>query len=294
MDLHYKQEVTVGGLVLLGAVLFLGGTMWLGGRRLPGSSLVDVSFADAGTLKRGSPVKVSGVGLGTVEKIEFQEYGKVLVQLTLDKQVTPRRDASAVLATVGLVADAVINFNPGTAAEPLPPGSVIVGTIERGFMDMGAELGDQAKGVLSGLNELQYKKLSEELSRTLVSFNRLASVYSDTGTGPVAELTSTMQSLQRVSARFDSVLAAAQLDRTLRTADSMMASLTKLSADAEATAKQLDQILGKVNRGEGTLGKFANDTLFYGNAQKLLRSLQELVDDLKKHPGKIGVTVKMF
>jgi phospholipid/cholesterol/gamma-HCH transport system substrate-binding protein len=294
MDLHYKQEVTVGGLVLLGAVLFLGGTMWLGGRRLPGSSLVDVSFADAGTLKRGSPVKVSGVGLGTVEKIEFQEYGKVLVQLNLDKQVTPRRDASAVLATVGLVADAVINFNPGTAAEPLPSGSVIVGTIERGFMDMGAELGDQAKGVLSGLNQVQYKQLSEELSRTLASFNRLAGVYGDTRTGPVAELTSTMQSLQRVSARFDSVLAAAQLDRTLRTADSMMASLTKLSADAEATAKQLDQILGKVNRGEGTLGKFANDTLFYGNAQKLLRSLQELVDDLKKHPGKIGVTVKLF
>jgi phospholipid/cholesterol/gamma-HCH transport system substrate-binding protein len=103
-----------------------------------------------------------------------------------------------------------------------------------------------------------------------------------------------MEALRTVSARLDSVLAAAQLDRTLRTADSLMNNLTKLSSDAQSTARQLDQILAKVNRGEGTIGKFASDTAFYDNAQKLMKSLQEFVDDLKKHPGKIGLTVKIF
>lgn len=294
MDLHYKQEVTVGGLVLLGAALFLGGTLWLSGRRLPGAAAVVVSFEDAGTLKRGSPVKVSGVSLGTVEKIDFQDFGKVLVHLSLDRRVAPKRDASAVLATVGLVADAVIKFNPGSASEPLAPETIVTGTVERGFMDMGAELGDQAKTLMGGINQVQFKELSEDLSRTLTAFQRMATVYSDTKGGPVGELTTTMQGLQRVSARIDSVLAAAQLDRTLRTADSMMANLSKLSADAQTTAKQLDQILAKVNRGEGTIGKFASDTAFYDNAQKLMKSLQEFVDDLKKHPGKIGITVKVF
>ena len=65
-------------------------------------------------------------------------------------------------------------------------------------------------------------------------------------------------------------------------------------ADARTTAKQLDTLLAKINRGEGTLGKFASDTLFYQNAQKLLKSLQEFADDLKKNPGKIGLTVKIF
>ena len=294
MDLHYKQEVTVGGLVLLGAALFLGGTLWLSGRRLPGAAAVVVSFEDAGTLKRGSPVKVSGVSLGTVEKIEFQDYGKVLVHLSLDRRVAPKRDASAVLATVGLVADAVIKFNPGSATEPLAPETIVTGTVERGFMDMGAELGDQAKTLMGGINQVQFKQLSEDLSRTLTAFQRMATVYSDTKGGPVGELTTTMQGLQKVSARIDSVLAAAQLDRTLRTADSMMANLSRLSADAQTTAKQLDQLLAKVNRGEGTIGKFASDTAFYDNAQKLMKSLQEFVDDLKKHPGKIGITVKVF
>ena len=34
MDLHYKQEVTVGALVLLGIALFVGGTMWLARQEL--------------------------------------------------------------------------------------------------------------------------------------------------------------------------------------------------------------------------------------------------------------------
>jgi phospholipid/cholesterol/gamma-HCH transport system substrate-binding protein len=294
MDLHYKQEVTVGALVLVGALLFVGGSMWLGGKRFSRTPTVSVSFTDAGTLKRGSPVKVSGVSLGTVEDLRYVEYGKVLVRLNLDKQVVPKKDASASLATVGLVADAVIKFNPGVAPEPLPVGAVIVGTMEKGLMDVGGELGDQAKELLGGLNKVEYKKLSEDLSRTVAAFQRLASVYSDTANGPTGELATTMKALQRVSARIDSVLAVAQLDRALRTADSLMANLTALSSDAQSTAKRLDSLLARVNRGDGTLGRFVSDTAFYDNAQRLVKSLQEFVDDLKKHPGKIGLTVKLF
>lgn len=294
MDLHYKQEVTVGALVLVGAILFIGGTMWLSGKRFSRHPTVAVVFSDAGTLKRGSPVRVSGVELGTVEDITYQEYGKVLVHLNLDELVNPKRDAAAELATVGLVADAIINFNPGSSPEPLPEGAVIVGTIERGFMDMGNEIGTQVKGVLTSVEAIRFKEVSEDLRRSLKAFERLAGVYSNTTTGPIAQLTTTVQGLRAVSARIDSVLVAAQVDRTMRTADSMMANLGRLSVSAQSTAAQLDSVLAKVNRGEGTLGKFMSDTLFYQNTQRLVKSLQEFVDDLKKNPGKIGVTLKVF
>ncbi len=294
MDLHYKQEVTVGALVLVGAALFIGGSMWLGGKRFSRSPTVAVQFSDAGTLKRGSPVKVSGVQLGMVDDIEFQRYGKVLVRLHLEEEVQPRRDASAELATVGLVADAIINFNPGSSPEPLPEGAVIVGTVQRGFMDIGSELGDQAKGVLTGVEAIKFKEVSEDLRRSLQAFERLAGVYSNTTSGPIAQLTTTVQGLRAVSARIDSVLVAAQVDRTMRTADSMMANLGRLSVSAQSTAAQLDSVLAKVNRGEGSLGQFMSDTLFYGNSQRLLKSLQDFIDDLKKNPGKIGITVKVF
>lgn len=294
MDLHYKQEVTVGALVLVGAALFIGGSMWLGGKSFSRSSTVAVQFSDAGTLKPGSPVKVSGVQLGIVDDIEYQSYGKVLVRLHLEEAVQPKRDAAAELASVGLVADAIINFNPGSSPEPLPQGAVIIGTVQRGFMDIGTDLGAQAKGVLTSVETIRFKEVSEDLRRSLQAFERLARLYSNTASGPIAQLTTTMQGLRLVSARIDSVLVAARFDRTLRTADSMMANLTQLSASAQSSAAQLDSVLAKVNRGEGTLGKFMSDTLFYQNTQRLVKSLQEFVDDLKKNPGKLGITLKVF
>jgi phospholipid/cholesterol/gamma-HCH transport system substrate-binding protein len=294
MDLHYKQEVTVGALVLVGVGLFVAGTMWLGGSGLGRSPNVSVSFPDAGTLKRGSPVKVSGVTLGNVADITYQGYGKVLVRLDLDEQIAPRKDATATLATIGLVADAVVRFNPGSSTEPLPEGAVITGTVERGLMDMGGELGGSAKDVLEGLRAIEFKQLSENLNKTLLAFQRISAVYSDTRSGPLSLLPETMRGLQQVSARVDSVLGAAQLDRTSRTADSLLATLTALSVDAKSTLGQIDQMLARINRGEGSLGKLASDTLLYQNAQKLLKSIQEFVDDVKKNPGKIGLTVRIF
>src|SRR4026208_1914936 len=53
MDLHYKQEVTVGTLVLVGAALFIWGTMWLGGRSFSREPTVAIAFSDAGARLAG-------------------------------------------------------------------------------------------------------------------------------------------------------------------------------------------------------------------------------------------------
>jgi phospholipid/cholesterol/gamma-HCH transport system substrate-binding protein len=147
--------------------------------------------------------------------------------------------------------------------------------------------------VLASIEAVRFKEVSEDLRRSLQAFERLASVYSNTTTGPIAQLTTTMQGLRAVSARIDSVLIAAQLDRTARTADSLMVNLGRLSAAAQSTAGQLDSVLASVNRGEGSLGKLISDTLLYTNTQRLVKSFQEFVDDLKKNPGKLGITVRI-
>jgi phospholipid/cholesterol/gamma-HCH transport system substrate-binding protein len=294
MDLHYKQEVTVGTLVVISAALFIWGTMWLGGRNLGGEPTVNIAFTDAGTLKRGSPVKVSGVLLGSVQNIEYQGYGKVLVRVSLDERVQPKRDAAAELSSVGLVADAVINLNPGTASEPLPPDAVIVGTVDKGFMAIGEELSAKAKEVMTGLSEVANKKLGEDLSRTLAAMQRMADLYSNPKVGPSAELERTLIEVQRMGARLDSTLNEFKLGGSLAHADTLMSNLARLSADVRGTALRVDTLLARVNRGEGSLGRFTTDTAFYANAQRLLKSLQELTDDIRKHPGKIGLTFRVF
>jgi phospholipid/cholesterol/gamma-HCH transport system substrate-binding protein len=295
MDLHYKQEVTVGVLVLAGVGLFLGGTMWLKGARFArGEHEVRIAFQDVGTLKKGSPVRISGVNLGAVDKIDFEDVGKVVIAVRLDPKIKPKIDAVAKLASVGLVGDAVINFLPGTSTEPLPPGKIIQGTVEQGIMDIGNELGGQAKQVLTGLNDVEFKKLSENLNATLNAFQRFVSIYADPKKGPTAEITATMQSLQKLSARLDTTLAQVDLGRTLRHSDSLIATFSTTGATFSVTGARLDTLLQKINRGDGTLGKLANDTLLYSDFRRVAGALEKLVDELRKHPGKITIQVKAF
>ena len=295
MDLHYKQEVTVGALVVSGIAIFVLGSMWLGGRSLKaGESQVQVQFANVGNLKRGNPVKVSGVTLGSVQEIEFQSMGKVLVSLSLDPRIAPKADASAQMSSVGLVGDLVINFDPGTAADPLPAGTVIQGTQERGLMTVGQELADQAKGVLTGVQDVANKQLADDLHNTLTSIQRLTDTYGNTKTGPSAELTSTLQSLQGVSRRLDSTLADPAIKRTIAQTESLTIRFNTLADQLAGTGTRIDSILGKVNRGEGTVGRAMNDSTLYVQLRDLSASLKAFVDDLRRNPGKISVQVKLF
>ena len=65
MDLAYKQEATVGTLVILAFVLFFVGTTWLSGRSVGTDSdrFYRIQFRDASNLKASSPVRISGVGV---------------------------------------------------------------------------------------------------------------------------------------------------------------------------------------------------------------------------------------
>ncbi|MDH5315443.1 MAG: MlaD family protein [Gemmatimonadota bacterium] len=295
MDLHYKQEVSVGALVLAAVVVFVLGTMWLGGKSFrAGASLLEVEFADVGNLKKGNPVKVSGVTLGSVEDIRFEDVGKVVVGLSLDPRITPKQDARVEIAAIGLVGDLVINLDPGQAAEPLPAGQRIVGRQEQGIMTMGTELGEQAKTTMAALQDLASQRLADDLHATLTSVQRLADTYSNTRQGPSAELTQALDTFQRLGTRLDSTLNNPDINRTLAQTESLTVRFTELAERLVGTSARLDSIMSKVNAGQGTAGMVVNDSTLYVNLRDLSASLKAFVDDLKKNPGKISVQVKLF
>jgi len=295
MDLHYRQEASVGALVLVALTLFIAGTMWLSGRSLrPGGDRITIQVTNAGTLKRGNPVKVSGVTMGAVENISFEEFGRVLVGISLSDKIVPKADASAKLTSIGLVGDMQIELNPGTADAPLPEDQIIIGTQDKGLMTLGGELGEQAKSVMSGFEELASKRLADDLHETLTAMQRMMNTYADTTRGPAAEMQTTMRSLQQLSGRLDSTLANPDIERFLAHADSATARLADLATQFTGTAARLDTLLSKTNAGEGTLGRMANDTTLYVEMTETTKSLRKLLDELTRNPGKITVQVKFF
>jgi ABC-type transporter Mla subunit MlaD len=112
--------------------------------------------------------------------------------------------------------------------------------------------------------------------------------------GPaVDQATATLEEVKRVMARLDTLLGAAGAAHTGRRLDSLTANLTRLAGSLSAATSSLSDVLGKMNRGDGTLGKMATDTMLYRNLSSTLASLTALLNDLKERPGRY-LTVKVF
>jgi phospholipid/cholesterol/gamma-HCH transport system substrate-binding protein len=303
MDVSYKREVTVGSLVILAIVLFVVGSSWLKGSSIAANEdeFWRIQFKTAGNLKASSVVKISGVAVGTVERIRLADVGKVIVSVTLPDKIVPKVDATAQIVAVGFVGDAAIDFDPGDAPQQLSRDRVIIGSQAEGLTDLAQTLGDRADSVLLGAQHIVNKRTADELYATLTALQgtlkaaeRTMGVYGDPNKGPTAQLTRTMASLEQVTARLDSTLANPALSRTLNRADTLTSNLAAMTAQLTSTGGRLDTLLLGMNQGRGTLGKFATDTGFYTDIRKLSQSMQQLLDELKKHPGKIPVTVKLF
>jgi phospholipid/cholesterol/gamma-HCH transport system substrate-binding protein len=296
MDLSYKREVMVGTLVILAIVLFFVGTTWLSGRSVGGSSkdYWKIQFREASNLKPSSPVRISGVPVGKVEHIELADVGKVLVSISLPDWIKPRVDATAKIVSVGFVGDAAVEFDPGDAPQPLRKDQIIIGAREPGFADRAQELGDRADSILLGAQAIVNERTAKQLRTTLAALEatlnatqRTMQIYGDPEKGPTAELTKTMAAFRQLSIRLDTTLANPALARALSNTDTLTRNLAAMAA-------RLDTTLAAINRGQGTLGKFATDSGLYYDMRDLSKSMKELLDELKKNPGKVGVTVKLF
>jgi phospholipid/cholesterol/gamma-HCH transport system substrate-binding protein len=296
MDLSYKREAAVGMVIIAAIVLFVVGTTWLSGRSVSGSSddYWKIQFRDAGNLKASSPVRISGVPVGRVEDIKLVEAGKVLVFISIPDRITPKVDATASIVAVGFVGDVAVEFNPGDAPIPLKKDKIIIGSRSSGLADRAQELGDRADSILLGAQAIVNQKTADQLRSTLTALEgtlraaqRTMQIYGDSTRGPTAEFTRTMAAFRQLSTRLDSTLAHPALSRTLARTDTLTGNLTTLTA-------RFDSTLAAINRGQGTLGKFATDSGLYYDMRDLSKSMKELLDELKKNPGKVGVTVKLF
>jgi phospholipid/cholesterol/gamma-HCH transport system substrate-binding protein len=300
MDLRVR-EVTVGSIVIVATLVFIFGTMWLSGRRVASGNTVRIQFANVSGLKRASPLRISGVNVGKVESIVFQDVGKVLVTASIPPSITPKVDAKALIVSVTLVGDYAVDFDPGRSPTALPKGKVILGSQEVGLSDRAGVLADRADSVLLGANRFVSQEMADRLEATLEALQatlkatqQTMQVLSNTRSGPTAELMQTMASFRSLSARLDSALANPALGRTLQRADTLTGNLAVMTSQLTATTGRLDTLLLRINQGQGTLGKFATDSGLYRDMRELSQSMKKLVDELAKHPGKVPVTVKLF
>ena len=296
MDLTYKQEVGVGAIVLVGFAVFLVGLFWLTGRGLRSSGIsVDVMFESVAGLKQGDPVLISGVKKGRVARVNLERVKSVRVTLEISKDVAPHIDASAAIGSMDLFGAKFIDYNPGAREEMLAKGRVITGTNAPDITDVAQGVANRANELMENAANIVSDRLGEDIHNTLVMTQRAMSTLSNMPEGPfIRQTTRTLQATEKVMQRVDSMLGSG----TGASIDSVSRNLARLTDHLSHTTTQLDTLLSRMNRGEGTLGKLASDSMMYRNLTDLSRALTELLTDLKEHPDKYMkpglVRVKLF
>jgi phospholipid/cholesterol/gamma-HCH transport system substrate-binding protein len=72
----------------------------------------------------------------------------------------------------------------------------------------------------------------------------------------------------------------------------MSVALNTMMDKLQTTTTSLDNILARIERGEGTVGKLLRDDKLYDDMDRLFVNLDGLVSDLKENPKKyLGISI---
>jgi phospholipid/cholesterol/gamma-HCH transport system substrate-binding protein len=287
MDLHYKQEVTVGLLVVAALVILVGGLTYLSGKAFFGSRTVTVPVRmdNVSGLVEGDPVHISGVRVGRVSGIDLQDVGNVVIYLDVSKSVRPKVDAKVLVRPLDAFGAMFVDYYPGHSEEFLAAGQTLTGTRELPLTETATAVAGQASEVMSGASALLSRRTADDVHETMLATQRAMNVVAQLGSGPlVGEATEALKRLSSAAERLDSTLASPDLNRSVAQLDEITENLNEMVVGLGNATQSLAQIMAKIDSDSGTFGRLVNDTSMYNEVLRLTTSMRELLDDMRERP----------
>jgi phospholipid/cholesterol/gamma-HCH transport system substrate-binding protein len=283
------SELATGALVLLAGVVATWGYFWLTAQpvRHRGYPLV-VQLTDAGGLERGDRVRLAGVEVGTVRRVGLRS-GAVVADIIVDPDLRLPRGSRASLQASGAFGGRYLALRPGGAAASLRRGDTLVALTTPTLAETFAATGAEAREAFARAADL----LSPE---RVAGLERGASSVSHS----VDELTSLTIALRAATARLQRRLDDARLDSTTTDLARTARTLSGTSAELRTASASLGSILGKIDRGYGSLGRAVNDPSLYqallaaaAHADEAAVGAGTLVRDLQARPGRY-IRISLF
>jgi phospholipid/cholesterol/gamma-HCH transport system substrate-binding protein len=264
-------------------------------------------------LKIGGPVRMNGVDIGNVHMIAIAgETPHVEIIFTVKSDVAPhiREDASVSIRALGLLGDKFLEISPGTLSKPsLKPGAVLMGKAEMDIGSLASGASTTIEKVNTALDEVQqalaaitkgqgttgklvndpelYNRSKEVLDKINQASEKSLALLDkvERGEGTVGKLISDKELYARAT---QAVRELNDLAKKLNNENGTLAKLSDptLYAKLDNLTTRGEQLLNKVERGEGTVGKLVTSDQLYARADKLLAEVEEFVADVKKNPKK--------
>ena len=291
------KEAQVGAFVLLGLISFILVLFWMTDpATLRGRYMLVTEVDHAGGVRSGDPVQMQGINVGRVHDFEMIADERVSITLEIDGQWEIPRGSQTVMGESGLFGGRTIELERGPGPGFYEPGDTLRGEGASGGGLLGSvdELSARAESVLGALDQMldtqtvgSVQGSAQELQ---VLLSELSAVTREQR-GSLAQLT------QRLNSAAEGLQEASEAGPEIRSAvaraDSAMAMLAVTSESLDTAVASLNTILGRMERGEGTLGRLSTDETLYTSLNTAATTLNALLEDLQANPSKY-INISIF
>lgn len=282
-----RAEIWLGLLVIVAAVLLTWGYFWLTGQPLGERGYdVVVVLRDAEGLERGDRVQLAGVEVGSVRTVRLITAEQVAVTLFIQRDVRLPRDTRALLQSVGVFGDQVIQLQPGTSATLAANGDTLATGTSTGLIELASAIGDEARTLLVQLERLLADTTIDQLHGsvaalpgTMRGLERLVRENGD-------EFAAMSRNLRQTAETLNQAMSGADVDEAVADLRATAATLSETADVMLETAESLASVTDKIDRGQGTLGLLVNDPGLYEDLRSTTRSLGSLSQDIQQNPGR--------
>jgi len=257
-------------------------------------------FSDIQGLKEGAPVRVAGLEVGSVTKMDFVG-DKVEVTMEVGKEQRPRiTDRSlASLGSVSLLGEAAVDITANSQGTPIADWGYVATGPAPGSLSTAAEAATKGlettnkllEDVRQGHGTLGKLVTDDTLYQQLNDFVESAEAVTrgiNAGRGTLGRLTTNdaaARSLEQSLANLQEVTA------RIRNGEGSLGQLLNsdaLSKSVTSTTNNLDAITGRINKGEGTAGKLITDEELYNRLNSMADRLDKLTASLNQGEGTAG------
>ncbi len=245
---------------------------------------VHARFSTVQELKEGDPVKMAGVQIGRVEKIDLLK-DKVDVTMKLNMPDNVRTDSKATVKFAGLMGQSFLEISFGSATAFAVDNDTLIKSEEQPDLSM---LMARLDKVASGI-----ERATESISGE--SFERLLAPLTDFVKENSPRLTAILSNIKTISSQVaegkGTVGRLINEDTFYQTALAAVTNLNDTASEIKATVSQARNVVAEINAGKGTLGKLAKDDALYKETATALTNLREILQKINQGQGSVGKLV---
>lgn len=289
------------GIFVIVATLFLITALYLVGdkQNLFGNTFtVSAEFYDVNGLMPGHNVRLSGIDVGTVQKVEIVSDSSVRVTMIIEERVRQfiRKNAVVSIGTDGLMGNKLVNINAGAGfAEEIEEGDILQARAPVDTDQMIRTLNETNENmqvITANLRIITDRFNSENtlwsfLTDTAMAENVKSSLVNiRVASGQTAILTGNLSAISNDIRSGKGSLGALITDTTMSgELKQIIVKFNSISDTAAVVTGDMSALMRDVRNGKGTVGVLLNDTAFAHNLNEGMKNVNQssvlLNEDLK-------------